>query len=85
MSEREVVSDASPLIALDRIGRLDLLRELFGTVTVPPAVAAEVFADREPPAWVTVASKPETLGVGGSVLGRGEAEAIALAALVRPR
>jgi predicted nucleic acid-binding protein len=35
MGERaEVVADASPLIALERVGRLDLLRQLVGRVTV---------------------------------------------------
>lgn len=37
-----VVSDASPLIALSAVGRLDLLRELFGSVLIPAAVYAEV-------------------------------------------
>jgi predicted nucleic acid-binding protein len=37
-----VVSDASPLIALGRIGRLDLLREIFGTLVLPEAVWTEV-------------------------------------------
>jgi predicted nucleic acid-binding protein len=36
-----VVADASPLIALERIGHLELLKALFGEVLVPPAVAAE--------------------------------------------
>jgi len=37
-----VVSNASPFIALDRIGRLDLMQKLFNQVTVPPAVVQEV-------------------------------------------
>jgi predicted nucleic acid-binding protein len=46
MSERgPVVSDASPLIALERIGRLDLLADLFGSIAIPEAVAREVFAE----------------------------------------
>jgi predicted nucleic acid-binding protein len=36
-----VVSDTSPLIALHDIGGLGLLRTLFGTVLIPPAVARE--------------------------------------------
>jgi uncharacterized protein len=39
-----VVGDASPLIALGRIGRLDLLRQMFGTLVVPEAVWNEVTA-----------------------------------------
>ncbi|OQB00679.1 MAG: hypothetical protein BWY25_01717 [Chloroflexi bacterium ADurb.Bin222] len=37
-----VVADATPLIALTKIGRLDLLQHLFGEVSIPEAVYAEV-------------------------------------------
>ncbi len=37
-----VVADASPLIALARIGRLELLHEVFGTLYLPDAVWREV-------------------------------------------
>lgn len=37
-----VVSNASPLIALERIGRLDLIPILFGEVIIPPTVGMEV-------------------------------------------
>ncbi len=37
-----VVADAYPLIALARIGRLDLLRGSFGALLVPEAVWHEV-------------------------------------------
>lgn len=37
-----VVADASPLIALLRIGRVEILREVFGTVYLPHAVWHEV-------------------------------------------
>ena len=37
-----VVSDASPLINLARIGQLDLLRQLYGTMLLPEAVWQEV-------------------------------------------
>ncbi|MYG12874.1 MAG: DUF3368 domain-containing protein [Gammaproteobacteria bacterium] len=40
--DRPFVADAGPLIALGRIGRLHLLRELFGLGLIPPAVHAEV-------------------------------------------
>jgi uncharacterized protein len=39
-----VVADASPLIALARIGRLDLLRAMFGGLLLPEAVWREVVA-----------------------------------------
>ncbi|KAB3543725.1 MAG: hypothetical protein C5617_007530, partial [ANME-2 cluster archaeon] len=42
-SERGVVvSNSGPLIHLARIGRLNLLRELFGTVAIPVDVKIEV-------------------------------------------
>ncbi len=40
-----VVSNASPLINLARIGKLDLLHELYGELTVPEAVWQEVVVD----------------------------------------
>ena len=49
MAERGfVVSNSSPLIALDRIGQLDLMRALLAEVVVPPTVIHEVFADGDP-------------------------------------
>jgi predicted nucleic acid-binding protein len=41
-----VVSDTSPIRALAHLGRVELLRDLFGEVLVPPAVAEEL---RTPP------------------------------------
>ena len=37
-----VVSDSSPLIHLSQIGRLNLLKDLFGELLIPPAVYHEV-------------------------------------------
>ncbi|MEB3760630.1 MAG: hypothetical protein GSR81_07285 [Desulfurococcales archaeon] len=39
---RIVVSDSSPLIHLSQIGRLNLLKEFFGELLIPPAVYREV-------------------------------------------
>ena len=48
MAETWVVN-ASPLIALDSIGRLDLLGQLGHDVAVPPAVVREVFQSGRTP------------------------------------
>ena len=37
-----IVSNASPLINLARIGQLDLLRQLYGELLIPEAVWHEV-------------------------------------------
>jgi hypothetical protein len=40
-----VVSNASPLINLARVGKLDLLRDLYGEIIIPDAVWHEVVKD----------------------------------------
>jgi predicted nucleic acid-binding protein len=37
-----IVADASPLVALARIGQLDLLQAIYGYVAIPPSVEDEV-------------------------------------------
>lgn len=76
------VADTGPLIELSRLGYLDALPELFARVLMPPAVRAELLSV-EPPAWLEEAvPEPEALAQvrQEAQLGRGEAEAIALAA-----
>lgn len=84
-----VVADASPLILLAAVGRLDLLRSLYGRVVVPPAVWREVVLDgRGRPgclevrdaAWIDVAAlrDPERAERKAAELGPGEAEAFGL-------
>ena len=53
MAERLVAADASPLIGLAAAGAFDLLRRLFGEVTVTNAVRDEVLAGRELPGGST--------------------------------
>ena len=89
---RVVVADTGPLIALARIGRIELLRRLYGRIVVPPAVHSELAVDSNRPGakvlagafaagWIVV----ETVVHSGvrqeldQILGPGEAEAIALA------
>lgn len=76
------VSNASPLIALVAIQRLDFLPALFETVLIPPAAAHEIRRSIPvPPPWLEVqplrAAPPEI--VLRRTLGDGEREAIALA------
>ena len=85
-----VVSDASPLINLARIGQLDLLRQLYGTMLLPEAVWQEVVVDgagQPGAAEVSAADWIHTRGIANQLLaqalrqtlGAGEAEAIVLA------
>ena len=81
------VSDTSPLNYLVLIGEVDLLTRLFSRVVIPPAVVRELRHSRTPPtvaawaeslpAWIDVVSPADPFESAG--LGRGEAEAIAIA------
>lgn len=84
-----VVSDTSPVRALANLGRLELLRLLYGEVVVPTAVADEL---RSPPTGqmaielaafpfirVQAASDRSTVETFQVDLDRGESEALALA------
>lgn len=88
-----VVSDSSTLIHLAAIGRLTLLKEFYGHITVPPAVWREVVEEGEGRAgsvevdqarqagWIEVVSPADTalLRLLGRDLDDGESEVIALA------
>jgi predicted nucleic acid-binding protein len=78
-----VVSNSSPLIALVRIQRLDLVPAILESVLIPPAVAREIHPSIPIiPGWLQIQEAPTTLpSVLGSSgrLGNGEQEAIALA------
>ena len=85
-----VVSNSSPLINLARVGRMDILRQLYGKVVIPEAVWNEVVVQeagqpgadevREAP-WIVKRSvrNRELVLALRQELGAGEAEAIALA------
>ncbi len=93
MRKLNVVTNAGPLIYLSLLGRLDLLRELFGSVSVPDAVYQEVVVEGKgrPGASETHAAVESGWLQRAGVQGRdvvealladlhvGEAEAIALA------
>ena len=88
-----VVSNASPLIALSRIEKLDLLPALFGQVLVPEAVWLEVVVNgagragsqecvqAEKDGWLSRRQVEDiwTVGLLEAHLGPGESEAIVLA------
>jgi len=85
-----IVSDSSPLIALAKVGLLSLLKEFYGKVLISETVYEEVVSmgcgrpgAREvgkalSEGWIEVKSVlPDRILV--DILGRGEAEAVALA------
>jgi predicted nucleic acid-binding protein len=85
-----VVSNASPLITLAKIGQFDLLQKLFGRIVIPQAVYDEVglHSAGEPGAletrdadWVHVKPVADDLAVSflQEELGAGESAAIVLA------
>ena len=84
-----VVSDTSPLTNLAAIGRLDLLRQMYGSVLVPEAVYRELASDPDQPgareveseAWLVrgVVRSEQLLADLSNELHPGEAEALALA------
>ncbi|KAF5417314.1 MAG: hypothetical protein C5S48_00595 [Candidatus Methanogaster sp.] len=45
----KVVSNASPSVYLSKIGRLGLLRDLFGVISIPDAVANETLRGKDLP------------------------------------
>jgi len=77
-----VVSNSSPLIALTRIQRLDLLPSIFESVLIPPAVAREIAPSISVlPTWLRI-QVPNVLPPASLLrrrLGDGEWEALALA------
>jgi hypothetical protein len=81
---KKIVCDTGPLLVLREIGALELLR-LAGNLCIPPAVGQELKSFRSRPEWLKVveltpiSSAATRVWELGSSLGRGEAEALALA------
>jgi predicted nucleic acid-binding protein len=83
-----VVADAGPLHYLLLVGHVDLLSALFGAVTVPMAVRAELLHPNAPepvrrwtaapPSWLTVLPAPSHDDPALRRLHQGESEAITL-------
>ena len=85
-----VVCDSTVLIGLSRIGKIELLKDLFGRISIPRAVFAEVAGSgmNRPGAepikkadWITVTDIKDRSQVSFllGTLDRGEAEVLALA------
>lgn len=79
MPEELVISDASPIIALIDIGRLELLQKLYQRVTITDIIQKEIHADL--PEWIEISSAydPKQFRILQLELDPGEASAIALA------
>ena len=77
MSE-QAVTDSTCLIALERIGQLDLLRQVFAPLFAPPAVQAELGVSVD---WLVVrpVSDMRIVVALKTQLDEGEAQVIALA------
>ena len=94
MTSRDlVVSNASPLITLAKIGQFDLLEKLFGRIIIPQAVFNEVVihsaggpgaSETNLANWIEVRQAADNLAVAvlQENLGAGESEAIVLAQTV---
>jgi uncharacterized protein len=85
-----VVADSTCLIGLSRVGQLDILRQLFGTILIPPAVFHEVVvlgagrpgaSEVDSAEWIQTRSVMDQFAVSTLrlSLGVGESEAIVLA------
>ncbi len=81
MSQLTVVSNSSPLIGLNQINQLSVLEKLFGSITIPTAVAQEVAPSVKLPEWINLKplSQPMAARILATALGPGESEAISLA------
>lgn len=72
------IVDSSCLIVLNRLGKLDLLKQIFETILYPPAVQSEVNFETE---WISI-QVPSPLEVSSLLefkIDPGETEVIALA------
>ncbi len=80
-----VVADASPLIAFQQIGQLNLLQKVFMEVIVPPAVAREIQPSVPPVPWIVQRALAQPIAplVLRASLGAGESEALSLAVELR--
>lgn len=78
-----IVSDTSPILNLVAIERLELLRDLYGSIVIPPAVSAELHKNGIVLAadWIRLIEPQDRAAVGTlrAELDTAESEAIVLA------
>ena len=82
--KESLVADTACLIALERIGRLNLLPELFESVVIPPEVARE-FGSSAQGLRIQAPANKALLASLKLLVDDGEAEAIALASELKLR
>lgn len=77
--QKTIISDASCLILLDKIGHLEILHQLFGTIITTGVIAQEF--DRPLPEWAQLQEPADKnyQNIIQASLDKGEASAIALA------
>jgi len=77
--QRTIISDTSCLILLDKIGELELLKRLFGTIIITKTISEEFNQDL--PDWFEIQSPTNKTyqKILEASLDKGEASAIALA------
>ncbi|OIP28469.1 MAG: DUF3368 domain-containing protein [Deltaproteobacteria bacterium CG12_big_fil_rev_8_21_14_0_65_43_10] len=79
----KIVSNSSPIIALSKIKRLDLIKDLFTSVYISEEVHREVYKVRKEnsPTWIQVVKVKDRMAVAAldAIVDRGEAETIILA------
>ena len=84
----EVFANTTPLQYLHRLGQMDWLREFYGQIVVPAAVAGELETGRRLGArvpeltafpWIEIRRPPEPMPAFPRYIHRGESEVLALA------
>jgi predicted nucleic acid-binding protein len=88
MPESQVIVNTSPLLYLHQVGSLELLQQLYGVITVPPAVPQELeignrqgvdVPDINSIQWIQIRPVASPTLIPAIIdLGQGEAEVIAL-------
>ena len=82
-----IISNSSPIIALNNIGKLDILKRLYNKIIIPDAVKNEITVNpikrieiNNFP-WITIKSlsQPLTAQILSAQLGHGESEVLGLA------